>query len=432
MVATQVQTTPEKRATRPESLTKRDKFLVEATRQFNARGYYDTRLEDIAEKFGVAKTSISYHFRSKEGLLAAAYSNSCDFAEVELEAAAIEPSGLERALAYIRSNLQANASALAGQRTPLALMNDLSGLVDADHDLIQQRYQCQINTFKRFLTEGLSDGSVSIRSVDASTFFAFNVMNWIPSWLETVPERRRDEAIDGFCDMLRHGLCRLKSRPEVTPISRSNSAADVAIFDREVRNNLKREAFLRTGIRYLNHNGYRNLSLDDIANELGVTRGAFYYHIADKETFLVESFNRTCDLIEEALLLSSQRGDAPGLVELERAVRWLFEGHLTELDPLLRLNLIHLLESASRAAINARLRRLRALYAELIAQGMMDGSIRSVDVEAAEYIVFGSIFSASGRRFAATPLTETWRPQDEPVTASEVYFEPLILGFATK
>jgi len=311
-------------------------------------------------------------------------------------------------------------------------MNDLSGLVDTDHEVILERYQLQINTFKRFLSDGLNDGSVAIKSVDAATFFAFNIMNWSPSWLETVPENKRESAINGYCELLHHGLCATKSRPAVTPISRNNFGADLAIFDREARNNLKREAFLRTGIRYLNHNGYRKLSLDDIASELGVTRGAFYYQIADKETFLIESFNRTCDLIEEGLELSLKHSDAPALVQLERAVRWLFEGHLTEHDPLLRLNLTHLLDEAPRMSINTRLRKLRALYAELIARGMMDGSIRTVDIEAAEYIVFGAIFSASGRRFQATPLTETWYPQSEPVTASAAYFEPLIVGFASK
>ncbi len=420
------------RTARPTSLTKRDRILVEATRQFNDQGYYDTRLEDIAETFGVGKTSISYHFKSKEGLLAAAYRKSCDYAEGEMKIAATARNGLERAIMFIRSHLQAQADVLAGHRTPLALMSDFSGLAEDDHYAIRERYQSQINGFKTFIADGLDDGSVKIQSVDASTFFAFNVIQYIPTWLEAVPERRRDDAIEGFCDLMRNGLCGTQNRPAVTPISRNNSDTVPAIFDREARNNLKREAFLRTGIRYLNRNGYRNLSLDDIAAELGVTRGAFYYHIADKETFLIESFERTCGLIEEALELAAKRGDAVALVELERAVRWLFEGHLTELDPLLRFNLTHLLDKAPRAAINARLRRLRALYAEMIARGMMDGSIRAIDLEAAEHIVFGAIFAASGRRFAATPLLESWHPQDEPVTASAAYFEPLIMGFAAR
>jgi len=424
--------TIESRNARPDSLTKRDKFIIEATQQFNTQGYYDTRLEDIAEKLGVCKTSLSYHFKSKEGLLAAAYSNSCDFSEEQLKVAATARTGLDRALAYIESHLRAHANALCGLQSPLALLNDLSGLVDTDHEVILIRYQSQIHSFKHFLCDGIRDGSVSISSVDAATFFAFNVLNWSPNWLETVPEHRRNDAIESYCDILRNGLCTSKDRPKTIPISRSSFGADVAIFDRGARNNLKREAFLRTGIRYLNQNGYRKLSLDDIAAELGVTRGAFYYQIADKDTFLFESFDRTCNLIEEALELSLKRGDTPALVELEQSVRWLFEGHLTGHDPLLKLNLIDLLGDAQRISINTRLRKLRALYAELIARGMMDGSIRTVDIEAAEYIIFGAIFLASGRRLATTTLAETWSPQMEPVSASAAYFEPLIEGFSGK
>lgn len=417
------------RTTRTTSLNKRDRILVEATRQFNEQGYHDTRLEDIAGTFGVGKTSISYHFKSKEALLAAAYRNACDFAESELKVASTARNGLERVMAYIRSHLQAHANILSGEQTSLALLNDFSGLASNDLGIIGGRYRMHVDGFKAFLREGVDDGSVSVQSVEASTFFAFNVMHYIPDWLEAVPERSRDNAIDGFCELMRGGLNGLSEAPIIPSISRNNVNAVPAIFDRETRNGLKRDAFLRTGIRFLNGTGYRNLSLDDIASELGVTRGAFYYHIADKETLLIESFERTCSLIEESLELVAKRGYGVGLIELIAAMRWLFENHLTELDPLLRLNLIHMLDKAPRAVIYARLRKLRALFAELIAQGMIDGSIRTIDLEAAEHIVFGAIFAVSGRRIAATHLMDNWRPQDEPITASASYFEPLITGF---
>jgi len=413
-------------------LSKRDKILAEATRQFNGQGYHDTRLEDIADTFGISKTNVSYHFRSKEGLLASAYNSSCDFSEAKLKLAAEENNGLERAIAFLRSHLHAHSLAISGSRPSLAVLNDLAGLNEPDFDVIQKRYRRHIQTFRTFLSDGLTDGSINIQSIDASTFFAFNVMHWIPNWLEVVPEKRHEEAINGFCDLIKYGLSRSSTSPNAPPISR-NTAADLpAIFDRETRNKLKREAILRTGIRYLNRSGYRNLSLDAIAKELGVTRGAFYYQIADKETFLVESFNRTFSLVEEALELASEHSNGNALYELERAVRWLFEGHLTEFDPLLRLNLVHLLDKPSHAVVSARLRRIRAKYAELMARGMVDGSMRLIDIDAAEHILFGAIFSASGRRFSATPLVETWYAQDEPVTASAAYFEPLITGFAAQ
>jgi len=422
---------PELRVVKAKEPSKKEKIIAEATRQFNGRGYYDTRLEDIAAQLGTVKTSISYHFKSKDSLLAEVYSRACDFAESSLAEAQAEPNGLERIIAYMRAQLEKHATTIIEDTPPLALMNDMSGLNEADSERIGARYQSHIRSFKTFLTEGIADGSVDVISVDASTFFAFNAIQSTPPWLNALPERSLDAAIDGFCDLMRHGF---RAGNKILPAlrtTRDHSASIPDIFDRNARNKLKQDAILRTGIRYLNRRGYRNLSLEDIAAELGVTRGAFYYQIDDKESFLVESFNRTCGLIENALERSSSLdSEAVALLRIERIVRWLFEDHVTELDPLVRLNLAQLLDKPRQIALNARLRRLRAIFAELIAEGMLDGSIRTLDVESAEYIVFGSVFAASGRRFAATQLNETWQPHLEPVSASAAYFETLMSGFA--
>jgi len=117
--------------------------------------------------------------------------------------------------------------------------------------------------------------------------------------------------------------------------------------------------------------------------------------------------------------------------ELELAVRWLFEGHITNLDPLLRYNLIHALEPAPRASTQARLRRLRASYAEVLANGMMDGSVRTIDLDTMEHIIFGAVFTADGRRFASTQFYQKWQPNTKPIAASAAYFEPLFTGLSS-
>jgi len=65
---------------------------------------------------------------------------------------------------------------------------------------MSSRFEKHIQGLKQFLKAGLTDGSVSITSVDASTFFIFNVLHWIPKWLDAIHERRHDEAIDGLIE----------------------------------------------------------------------------------------------------------------------------------------------------------------------------------------------------------------------------------------
>lgn len=411
--------------------TKREQILNHAISQFNAQGYYDTRLEDIARASGTGATNISYHFKSKEALLEEAYGLACNFSDAEILVAAKARNGLERAIAFIRAHCQAHANALTGKTTPLSLLNDFAAFNEPEFTEISARFNKHIEGFKTFLQEGLEDGSVEVSSIDASTFFVFNVLHWLPRWIAAVPQMERDRAIDDLCDLMRNGIAQNPLREASKPIGRTGSDEYPAIFDKETRNRLKRDAFLRTGTRYLNTNGYRNLSLDEITKELGVTRGAFYYHIADKETLFISCFERTCDLIEESQCLAANSGPSDSVSELELAVRWLFEGHITNLDPLLRYNLIHALEPAPRASTQARLRRLRASYAEVLANGMMDGSVRTIDLDTMEHIIFGAVFTADGRRFASTQFYQKWQPNTKPIAASAAYFEPLFTGLSS-
>jgi AcrR family transcriptional regulator len=162
---------------------------------------------------------------------------------------------------------------------------------------------------------------------------------------------------------------------------------------------------------------------------LGVTRGAFYYYISDKDDLLERCFDRTCDTIENALVRAKQVTHPDAIGVMEQTLRSLFEGHITDLDPLLRLNLLGAVSPAKRRAIEARLNKLRASFSEIIANAMVDGSARPIDLDALENLLMGTLFSASRWRLAATPLHKSWKPTIEPVMASAAYFEPLLTGY---
>lgn len=409
----------------------REAILAEASAQFNQYGYFDTRLEDISERIGVAKTSISYHFRSKESLLEEVYHRTCEFSDKEFALASTAPTGLARATHIIRAHAYAHANNLAGKAPPLALVSDIAALAEKDQMTIGTRYKNQVRSFKRFLKEGCDDGSISVRSPEASAFFIFSVLHWLPRWLATIPVQAHDQAIGDLLDLMQNGIGASSYWEPAPAISRNSDENISDMFDREMRNKLKRDAFLRAGTRHLNRKGFRALSLTEISNELGVTRGAFYYYIEDKEALLEQCFQRSCDIIEQAQA-AAKRSFGIALQELECSLRQLFEGHITELDPLMRLSLVSALPNPQRASITARLKKLSATFAETLAHAMVDGSARSVNVEAAEQLIIGSIFAASRRRLGFTALDESWRPTEKPYAASADYFEVFFTGLAAR
>jgi len=49
-------------------------------------------------------------------------------------------------------------------------------------------------------------------------------------------------------------------------------------FDRDKQNDIKRDAFLQVGSLMFNQRGYMGASLDDVAEQLEVTKGALLPH----------------------------------------------------------------------------------------------------------------------------------------------------------
>lgn len=410
-------------APRPD---KRNVIISEAIKLFNSNGFADTRLEDIGERLGTTKTSISYHFKSKEGLLLEVYESALDFSESALTAAERLPSGREAILYWVEAHAFAHARALSGIAAPLALISEFPQMANDALAAVEARYRALLTRCRALLLAGRRDGSVNVRSIDATHFFMMNIMHWLPRWLSEVRPADYKEAISGLIDVLGHGLSASPSRPPAPPIIRSVHQDLDAVFDREAHNKMKREALLRTGTRALNTHGFRNLSLNDVAAELGVTRGAFYYQFTDKEALLKGCFERSCDLVETAQQFARKNGST-GLDVLERALRFLFEGQISNLDPLVRINLLGALEPKSRILIEAKLKRLKSEFADIIAMGMVDDSIRTLELAASEQLVMGSVFGSNQRRFALTRPGETSADSAPSFSASD-YFEVLFHG----
>lgn len=406
---------------------KRSLILAEATNLFNSLGYHDTRLEDVAAELGTAKTSISYHFKSKQALLAAAYEETAAFQREALARATGEPDGLSRILKWVEQLGTSRMATLSGSAPPLALVTDVEALDEPERSRIGEAMSQTAEALMQFLRAGRKDGSVKVSSIEASAFFLLNIPIWLWPWLDTVIPPRRERSMAALLEILRAGIATDRNAPLDSRVDRSTSDNSHLLFDRQARNRMKTDAIVRAATRHLNQSGFSSLSLVSIAEELGASRGSIYYHFEDRDALLAACVDRTLDLIEKAI--STHAGQGPNaLIEAHDIFSQLYDGHISDLDPLLQLSMIESLPRDKRRPAEARLRRLTAHLAETMVSGETDGSMRSLDIEHPEIILLDAALGATRQRMglfglpASGSLSNIGSPAD--------FFAPFFTGLA--
>ena len=144
-----------------------------------------------------------------------------------------------------------------------------------------------------------------------------------------------------------------------------------------------------------NQRGYMGTSLDEIASQLDVTKGAFYYHIKNKEDLLYQCFNRTLELESQMIDLAKSAGEN-GAEKVELILRYLFNIQHSDEGPLIRYRSLPSMNQDHRLSILQMTEDISHQLGELIAEGIEDGSIRDVDSSVIENAIAGAVDSAPG------------------------------------
>src|SRR3954465_2461683 len=104
--------------------------------------------------------------------------------------------------------------------------------------------------------------------------------------------------------------------PQAAP-ARSNRKVESR--DEKPRIRLSQQVIVATASDLFARNGFGATSLDDIGEALGVTKGALYYHIKNKEEILKLIFMTVLTVSEEPLRQIAQ-AELPPAEKLRRAV----------------------------------------------------------------------------------------------------------------
>ncbi len=156
----------------------------------------------------------------------------------------------------------------------------------------------------------------------------------------------------------------------------------------------RRDAFVDAAIRLIQRKGYDQLSIQDVIEEVGASKGAFFHYFDSRTALLAAVVDR---MVADATVVVAPIVDDPQLNAVEKLQR-LFAGigewksAQPELRPAAVAQLMETWFSEENTIVLARLRaavgtRLTPLITEILRQGAVEGSFRLVSPEGTASVV---------------------------------------------
>ena len=402
-----------------------------ASRRFNTQGVQGARLEDIAADLGLTKTSISYYFASKEELAEAAFLASVDFLKnaIGRAEAANDAPGL-KVLALFQAYADQLSEAIEDIRPFPARLQELDTLSEQVQARIASELESAVSRVVVMTGDWLEATGQTHRRAEPVTYCLFGLLDWLTVRAGKQSASEFANSAEVLRDILRQGLTADgPNLNEIAPQFTSSSEAP-QIFDRKARNRMKREAFLKAGIRFFNLYGFEGVSLAEVAGSLGVTRGAFYYHIPDKESFLDQCLEHSLQVVEAALDAAAESADGLGFIR--RAAFDLIYMQASGISPTIRLELMAVLPAARRNRHQARLRNITRRLGDTYEAAVSQGEARPHDASIVESILTGVMFINSGYALAASNTMNDWRMSQNPQSATNDFLHVLLYGLTER
>ena len=400
---------------------KRVAILSEAARLFNGKGSRATTLQDVALGLGLTKTSLYYYVRTKEDLIFQCYELALDQQHARLDALDeqdLKP--LERARGFFHHQFDTWLAAQEGRDIHIAAMLEIASLNTGHREAIEGEYVRMFKRLRTYLREAQAAGDLRDLDTTSATRAIIGATDWVFYWLHQVDRDRVEATADASWDILLHGLSAKRGEYESRALAVSSSdERPTQGFDRDEQHRQKQEAFYKAGTWFFNKAGFNGASLDDIAEHLSVSKGAFYYHIRNKEDLLYACYERSIEITKRIHRRVMQEGGS-GLQKIDETARRVFHAQNSDLGPLIRYNTITALPTPRRLEILAATEDANSQFDAFLREGIDDGSVRVLDPFLARSLMAGAI--------NASMDIGLWRRVDDIDRAAIEYFDLFLNG----
>lgn len=162
---------------------------------------------------------------------------------------------------------------------------------------------------------------------------------------------------------------------------------------KRIRRKSRKEEIIKAASNLFSQKSYHDVTMDQIAGEVGVAKGTIYLYFESKENLYLGILEHTFETIESILEKEIAKED-PAPQKLKKILRLIFQFYFQNMDVLriLTRDETRLIREHFEFTERWRHRRIK-LYRKILEKGIKEGSFRSANTELMALIIFGLVGS---------------------------------------
>ncbi len=155
----------------------------------------------------------------------------------------------------------------------------------------------------------------------------------------------------------------------------------------------RKEDIMKASANLFSQKTYHDVTMDQIAEEVGVAKGTIYLYFDSKENLYLEILEHTHQTIE-SILEEEIAKNHPAPEKLKNILRLIFQFYFQNMDVLriLTRDETRLIQEHYEFTERWRHRRIK-LYRKILEKGIKEGSFRPANTELMALIIFGLVGS---------------------------------------
>jgi len=386
----------------------RERIVDAASALINQNGVKGMTLADVGEMVDLNTTSVTYYFKRKELLAAAAIEQSLGRMEDMVAEAGAAGNPKARVAAFVTLQFDLRTRIRRKQDRALTVLSDMRALEDPLRSELSERYRAIFRGIRDFFGPVATGAEKALRTARAHVLV--ENMFWLPIWLGRYSTHDFDRVRGRLLELFDDGLA---------PANASWAPRPLAIDEGEVGGDAGHEAFLHAATRLINERGYRGASVERIASELNVTKGSFYHHLVAKDHLVLDCFERSNSRVAIAQRAADEVGGSHWQ-RLSSTIAALLDVQFRGDFPLLRTAALQAVPGELRGGVIEGSNRIARRFAGTTIDGITEGSIRPIDPLVASQLLVATLNAAFELR--------KWAGVQEPAEAVRLYASTLTHG----